>query len=231
MKNNLNIKVIAIVVALFIWLQITLMSNHQTEIGLDLRLINMGVADSLLNTRGKIDCIVEGSGMDILKLKFSQAYIEMEALDLAAGNDQRFEPKDVPLNLDIAFLGVDPESAYESEQSSSMQTQSGDIPKNEIPTGEALVGRQTSPANSQDKVRAMVLPDIPIEPPPGLRLFPATATLKVQGRSSALANLPRGVSVRITGKPDARGMYNLEASVPTGVSLLDITPKQVRAWQ
>jgi hypothetical protein len=228
MKNNLNFKIIAIVVSIFIWLQITLMSDHQAEIDLELRLANAGVADSLLNTRGKIKSFVEGSGMDIIKLYFSQAFIEMEARDIVAGNDQNFEPRDVPQNLKISFLGVDPESAYGPELSSTLETNSQDPAGYQLPAGEAGIDGPSVSA-TQDNVQSMVLPDIPIEPPVGVRLFPATATLKVQGRSSVLANLPRGVSVRTAGKPDARGMYNLEASVPEGVSLLDITPRQVRA--
>lgn len=229
MRNNLNFKIIAIIVAIFIWLQITLISEHQSEVELDLRILNAGVADSLDNSRGKIKCLVEGSGMDLIKLRHSNAYIEMEARDIQAGNDQNFEPRDVPQNLKIAFMGVDPESAYKDASGADIQTDRG-FPSAEMPAGKpADAGLQIS--SGRDNISSIVLPDIPIERPPGIRLFPPTATLKVQGRLSILKELPQGVSVRTSGKLDSRGMYKLEVSVPDGVILLDITPKQVRAGQ
>jgi hypothetical protein len=61
-----------------------------------------------------------------------------------------------------------------------------------------------------------------------LKIFPSKATLKVQGKTSLLANLPQGVYITISSTPDNEGYCTVFASVPENVTVLDITPQKVR---
>jgi hypothetical protein len=236
MKNNLGLKIFAVLVAVFIWLQVTLMTEQQSRVRLDLRLTNASREDSLLYAAAKVSSQVQGQGMDILKLLFSKAYVEMDARDLHAGNDRNFTLRDAPLNLDATVLSVDPASVAQTGKGGT-DPKTGD-PKN---VGLAEVERRgakdtpsatnTAGPDAQDPVNSQVLSNLPISSPRNLRFFPSTASLKVQGRASLLAPLPKGVVVKASPYPDDRGFHSLSADTPDGVTLLDITPRQVRPIQ
>ncbi len=226
MKNNLVLKLVALLVAVFIWLQLSLMTRHESETGLNLRLAN--AADTLRKTPTRITGLVEGRGLDILRLRFTKTYVRMEASDYWAGNALAYEVFDLPENLDVKVLGVIPPTLAER-----LKVQSADQRGQDTGSGPQL--RPAGPAESKtedspgDQFQTRILTDLPIDAPRDLNVFPGRATLKVRGQATQLAKLPTGVRVYISAQADSRGLFELEVDLPQGVSLQDITPQQVRA--
>lgn len=219
MRNNLGLKIIALLMALFIWLQMTLVTQHESRTGLNLKLVNPTGADSLRLPPSHINCTVEGRGLDILRLKLAKAHIQMEAADFWAGNAMAYQVVNMPENLNVKVLGVIPPSLAEQAKAQSP------VQAKEEPAS----SRAKQPGGPGEQLQTRILSDLPIEAPSGLKLFPARATLKVRGPAALLDRLPAGVRVFISTQPDARGLYNLDAELPGGTTLQDITPKHVRA--
>lgn len=227
MRKNLGLKIVALCVAVVIWIQVALMADHQSRVSLDLKLNDLAPEDSLLAALRKIPCMVQGRGLDIIKLQFSRASIVMNAADLRERNYKAFEAVNLPANLNLAIVSIDP--AY----SPRLQGLAGEPDGEGVPVRK---GKKDTPPRPElpdpaDPLNTLVLTNIPISGPPELRYFPAVVTIKVRGKSSHLASLPKGISVTVSGNPDARGLYSLTAQTPEGVTLQDITPKQVRLWK
>lgn len=233
MKHNLGLKILALVVAIIIWLQIILMDEHQSKVNLELRLVQSNTADTLRPQPKKILCQVQGKGLDILKLYFSNAYVEMNAADYWAGNDKNFRIINVPDKIKVNIINVIPSPPYENLKAEELAKVSNNLNK-ESPPGEKVKTSETNSAkekniiDSQDPITTRILTDVPITTPQKLKIFPSKATLKVQGKASLLANLPQGVYITISPSPDNEGYYTVFASVPENVTVLDITPQKVR---
>ena len=71
MKNNLGFKVLAVVLAVFIWLQLNLVSQHRTNTSLKLELVNTSEADAEKQPADNISFSVAVRGLYILLLNFS----------------------------------------------------------------------------------------------------------------------------------------------------------------
>lgn len=221
MKNNLGFKLLALVLAVFIWLQLTLVSQHRTNTSLRLKLVNLDEADAEKEIPEKVSCIVAGRGLDILRLKFSQTYIEMDASDFWASNWHEYRVMDPSHNLKVEILGVNP-------RVQALQAKSG---KGSASKAEAPEKTQTGSAggsSSKEEQQTRVLRDLPISVPPGKTVYPSSVTIKVKGLQSRLARLPSGISIHISDHADASGFYNLEVKLPSGLSLLEYTPTRVR---
>ncbi len=232
MRNNLGLKLVALAVAVLIWMQVSLMADHQSSVKLDLRLRNLAEDDTLLSSLTQIPCLVQGRGLDLIKLRLSKATVLMDAQDLRMGNLKNFELQQLPANLDLTVMGIDPAFSLAALSSSTPPKKPAANPA-QVKSGQEMVARQDPAAagnktDPADPVNTLVLTNIPLAGPADLRYFPSVATLKVQGKSSLLATLPAGISVTVAESPDARGLYTLKAITPPGVSLLDLTPKQVR---
>ncbi len=228
MRNNLGLKIIALLMALFIWLQMTLVTQHESRTGLNLKLVNPTGADSLRLPPSHINCTVEGRGLDILRLKLAKAHIQMEAADFWAGNALAYQVVNMPENLNVKVLGVIPPSlAEQAKAQSAVQAKEEPASSRTKPPG-GPGGEEPRP-DPGEQLQTRILSDLPIEAPSGLKLFPARATLKVRGPAALLNRLPAGVRVFISTQPDARGLYNLDAEVPGGTTLQDFTPRHVRA--
>lgn len=232
MKNNLGLKIIALLMAIFIWLQITLVSQHQSKVGMNLILLNPTEGDTLHHAPAKISSTVEGRGLDILRLKFSKTQIQMEAADYWAGNSLVYQVKDLPGNIKVRVVGITPptlaQRAKARELANGKTNSSSDM---EAPPALGNAPSGDSAEDSSDKIQTRILTDLPITTPPGTTIFPTKVTLKVRGKTSLLEKLPAGVSVRLSAQQDYRGQFNLETQLPEGVTLLDLTPRQVRAGQ
>ncbi len=232
MKNNLGLKIVALLMAVFIWLQITLVSQHQSKIGLNLKLVNAAGPDSLRTPPGKIPITVNGRGLDVMRLKMSKAYIQMEAADYWAGNSSDFIAMGIPENLNVKLLGIAPPTLAEQIKARE-QTPTNDEPAPGVETKPVESGIESKPAKDRsdpsEQIQTRVLTDLPIVAPPGRTTFPAKATLMVRGKSSLLEKLPAGVRISALVQSDFRGQLSLKAELPEGVTLIDITPKQVRA--
>lgn len=86
-KENLGIKLFALALAILIWLQSILVSDHRSTIHLPVRLSNVPAHISLENMPNSIPFIVEGKGMDILKLAIARPVAEIDAGDISVGLD------------------------------------------------------------------------------------------------------------------------------------------------
>ncbi|HPH60350.1 MAG TPA: hypothetical protein PLX72_01785, partial [Candidatus Syntrophosphaera sp.] len=73
MNNNLGLKIVALLMAIFFWLQITLVAQQESKTSLPLKLVNATGADSLRQPPPKIASTVQGRGLDILRLRYSPA--------------------------------------------------------------------------------------------------------------------------------------------------------------
>ncbi|NLW18629.1 MAG: hypothetical protein GXY81_02960 [Candidatus Cloacimonetes bacterium] len=219
MKHNLGFKLLALVLAIFIWLQLTLVSQQRTNTALKLKLVNINEEDTAKQPPDKISCTVAGRGLDILRLKFSKTHIEMDAGDYWASNWNNYRVVDPSHNLKVEILGVSPRvQALETKtrKGSASGTTTAEKP-------------QTGGASGKEEQQSRVLRDLPISVPPGKTVYPSTVTIKVKGPQSRLASLPSGVSIHISDQADASGFYSLEVKLPSGISLLEYTPTRVRA--
>lgn len=231
MKNNLGLKIVALVMAVFFWLQITLLSQHESKTSLPLKLVNATGEDSLRQSPRRIATSVYGRGLDILRLRYSQAHIQMNAADFWAGNAADYLALDVPEKLNVKVLGVMPPTLAEhlSEAGQARDENAHSAAKNGKKAPSAA-GTEPSQSDSEEgQLQTKILTDLVITPPQGVKIFPPQATLKVKGNASLLAGLPSGVRVFAASQPDAGGQYKLRYEVPEGITVLDITPKQVRA--
>ena len=233
MKHNLGLKILALAVAIIIWVQIILMDEHQSKVNLELRLVQSTTADTLRPQPKKILCQVQGKGLDILKLYFSRAYVEMSASDYWAGNDKNFRIVNMPENIKVNFINVIPPPPYENLKAEDLAKISNKesettIISDQEKTEELSPPKETTIIDSQDPIVTRILYELPISTPWNLKIFPPKATLKVQGKASLLARLPQGISITISPTPDNEGYYTVYASVPENVTILDITPQKVR---
>ncbi len=231
MKSNLGLKIVALLMAVFFWLQVTLVSRHESQTSLPLKLVNAAGADSLRRPARKISSQVEGRGLDILRLKYSKAFIQMEAADYWAGNSSNYLAEDVPEKLNVKVLGVMPPTLAEQLKEKDL-AKTGEVPADVQADISAAGSPAAEPAKPVHKLgeqpQTRILTDLRIVPPPGISIFPARASLKLRGKASLLAGLPSGVRVYTANQPDARGQYSVKADVPEGITVQDITPKQVR---
>lgn len=231
-KNNLGLKLFALLLAVIVWIQLSLLSEHQSVVKLKIELSNAKAAPTLAKEIGSVPFNVRGRGIDILKLKLSKTVAQFDARDIVGARESSsgldFVIKDKPANLDIEILGV--LKGFEL----------GTVKPGRInPAGnEGLAGftssRKASPdpiskkATGHEPSSTMVLENIGISSPGGIQFLPSSATLKVSGKQSSLETLPRGLAVSAEDKPDASGTYELSVRLPAGVELVDITPKRVR---
>jgi hypothetical protein len=93
MKNNLTLKILAVMVTIFIWVQTMLLKHQSTDVNLPVKLTN--VPEQLALTHPLSQSVrfhVEGRGIDILLLKLAHTYVEIDARDL------KFRNNIIPLN-------------------------------------------------------------------------------------------------------------------------------------
>lgn len=232
MNNNLGLKIVALLMAIFFWLQITLVAQQESKTSLPLKLVNATGADSLRQPPPKIASTVQGRGLDILRLRYSPAHIQMEAADYWAGNAADYLALEIPEKLNVKVLGVMPPTLAE-QLSQAGQAQKKTSPETSQ-NGKTTAQPDGTPATKaapedHEQLETRILTDLLITPPAKVKIFPARASLKVRGKASLLASLPGGVRLYTAAQPDAGGLYSVRYEVPEGVTVQDITPKQVRA--
>ncbi len=223
MKNNLGFKFLALVLAVFVWLQLTLVSQHRTNTSLKLLLVNTSEADAEKQPPEKISCTVAGRGLDILRLKFSKTHVEMDAADFWAANWHNYRIVDPSHNLKVEILGINPSSQ-------ALIAKTGKKPA----LGESA-SEKPSPSPSdrtvseKDDTQTRVFRNLPISAGRGRTVYPSSATIKVKGPQSRISNLPSGIIIRVSDKADESGFYNLDVVLPAGITLVEYTPTRVRA--
>ncbi len=88
MKNNLTLKILAVILTIFIWIQAMLLKHQSTDINLPVKLTN--VPEQIAFKHPIIQSVrfhVAGRGIDILLLKLSHTYLEIDAQDLKSKNN------------------------------------------------------------------------------------------------------------------------------------------------
>lgn len=232
-RNNLGLKIFALVLAIIVWVQLSLLSEHQSVVNLKVELSNASAAPALAKQLTTVPFNVRGKGFDILKLKLSKTVAEFDARDISRAPNNistlDYVLKNKPVNLDIEILGVVRDFAVgtgKPDQLALNQKGSAKAGLNSFPAEAAADAVKKASGRDQNTTR--VLENISIISTSGMQLLPSTATLKVAGRQSSLDSLPRGLSVVAADNSDASGTFELSVRLPEGVELLDITPKRVR---
>lgn len=108
MRENLNLKIISLLLAVFIWLQTTLVAEHKTVIFLPIALVNIPKNMTFDNLPQHIPFLVRGRGIDIIRLYLNKTKMELDATKIKPGlaklniTDYKIN---LPENLEIDLLG------------------------------------------------------------------------------------------------------------------------------
>jgi hypothetical protein len=109
MRSNLGLKIFALVIAVLIWLQLALISDHYSVVSLKLEVVNKPEALTLDQEMDRIPFRIHGKGLDILKLLMSPTRIQIDAGELKAGINnlpiRDYEIINRPQNLALDFIG------------------------------------------------------------------------------------------------------------------------------
>jgi hypothetical protein len=117
MRNNLGYKIFALVITIFIWLQISLLREQNTTINIPVRIV--GLTDNLYlykNADVKIPVLVTGRGMYILMYYLSDPSIYYSGEDIRLGKyalDVKKIEKSIPTYSNLRFSVVDTEYSVE----------------------------------------------------------------------------------------------------------------------
>ncbi len=110
MKKNLLIKLIVLLIAIILWIQQILLKTHKQEINVPIQLKNipeqLTIGDSELPIVG---LNYQALGFDILKLKFSDIYFEVDASDFTYGNNNFMVTKrklHLPKNINLISKNI-----------------------------------------------------------------------------------------------------------------------------
>lgn len=210
MTKNLGLKIISLLTAILIWVQITLMAEHQSKAMLPLRLVPTVVNPIPPQAEKRIPCLVEGRGLDIIKLRHSRAVIQMTTDDYLSGNEKNYTPIGIPHNLKVNLTGIEP----------------GFFKTIAIKQKPAQNAFQTLQSQQPEATVERIL-DVRINDVSGKQFFPGSATIQVKGPETLVAKLPAGLKVTTEETPRPDGKYALKWELPPGLTLLKITPTEV----
>lgn len=107
-KENLGLRIVALLLAIFIWLQSVLVSEQKSVVNLPINLLYVPQNITLENVPRKIPFQVKGKGLDIFKLLIYKPRVNIDAsritpnTDILALTDYSI---DLPDNIEVSFLG------------------------------------------------------------------------------------------------------------------------------
>lgn len=108
LKDNLGIRLFALMLAILIWLQSVLVSEHRSVISLPVNLRNLPQNITLENLPQTIPFAVKGKGMDIVRLMLAKPRVNIDASGITPYTDiislQNYAI-DIPENVDVTLLG------------------------------------------------------------------------------------------------------------------------------
>ncbi len=107
-KENISLKLISLLLAMFIWLQSTLVSEHKAVMYLPVALVNIPENLSFDNLPQKVPFVLKGSGLDLIRLKLHKTRIELDAKKFKPGTstlDLTDYNINIPQNLSIELIG------------------------------------------------------------------------------------------------------------------------------
>jgi YbbR domain-containing protein len=109
MDKKQGLIVLSVFLALLIWLQITLRSQHRTVVNFPVVLVNLSPDVSLSKLPKTIPFDVRGNGIDLVKLYFSSAKVVIDASKLRAGEEKLplddYNLRELPSNCNIEIFG------------------------------------------------------------------------------------------------------------------------------
>ena len=233
LKNNLALKLVGLLIAALIWLQIAFQTEQQSVLNLPLELTSAAEGEKPVPSPQKVPFNVSGKGLDILRLRLSKLAVQFTAAQFADPNREvaslEYSLVNRPPTLDVDILGPvpgvtvgslgkrglkAPKSPAKNARSSAEKPSQGD--------------RQANRNARQELTTTRILENVKISDHAVTIKKKSTATLKVEGRESDLASLPQGIIVSAGDKPDASGTHQVNVKLPGGIELLDLTPKRVR---
>lgn len=114
MRKNLGLKLFSLVLALIVWLQIALSSEHRTTVRLPVVLDNLPPEITLSDLPKDVPFSVRGTGIDLLRLRFSATKVALDAANLRPGIDKLplddYSLRDLPQNSGVEVIGPAVES-------------------------------------------------------------------------------------------------------------------------
>jgi len=109
MRKNLGLKAFSLILALVVWLQIALSSEHRTIVRLPVLLDNLSPQITLADLPRDVPFTVKGKGIDLLRLRFSATKVVVDASALKPGADKLplddYSLRGLPASSSIEVLG------------------------------------------------------------------------------------------------------------------------------
>ncbi|MDD4310781.1 MAG: hypothetical protein PHO32_10395 [Candidatus Cloacimonetes bacterium] len=108
LSENLGLKVFSLLLAVFVWIQSLLVSEHRTVVNLQVSLKNVPKNITLERLPKSIPFSVRAKGLDIIKLKLSKTRVFIDASKVKPGVDiisLTDYTIDLPENIDVNLLG------------------------------------------------------------------------------------------------------------------------------
>lgn len=109
MHKNLGLKALSLVLALLIWLQMSLNSEHTTTARIPVQLNNLPSNITLSEIPRDVAFAIKGKGQDLLRLYFSNTKISIDASTIKEKSSKlpldNYSIIDLPANISVEFLG------------------------------------------------------------------------------------------------------------------------------
>lgn len=109
MRQNIGLKVLSLILAILVWMQMQLLSEHRTIVKFQVNLENLPEEVTLADLPEKIPFHISGRGYDILRLLTASPRIEINAANIRPGANKLslddYTIKNVPEDISIAVLG------------------------------------------------------------------------------------------------------------------------------
>lgn len=108
LKDNLGLRLFALLLAMFLWLQLALVSEQRSVVSLPVNLLSVPQNITLENFPTKIPFAVRGKGQDIIRLIIAKPRVNIDASKITPNTDvislQDYSI-DLPDNINVTLLG------------------------------------------------------------------------------------------------------------------------------
>ena len=108
LQENLGLKILSLIIAIFVWLQSLLISEQKSVVNLPVALSSIPKNITLDNVPKHIPFQVRGKGLEIIKLKFSRTQVLLDASKIKPGSDVISVSDytiNLPDNIQLEFIG------------------------------------------------------------------------------------------------------------------------------
>ncbi|MCB5262798.1 MAG: hypothetical protein LHW64_00860 [Candidatus Cloacimonetes bacterium] len=108
LKDNLGLRLFALLLAIFLWLQSALISEQRSVVSLPINLLSVPQNITLENFPSSIPFAVRGKGLDIIRLMMAKPRVNIDASKITPNTDvislQDYSI-DLPDNINVSLLG------------------------------------------------------------------------------------------------------------------------------